>query len=98
MLTPKPPQDRIDLISAYGSMLMDGCRANRMNPDPIFIVQLQALAEYINDEVTALAKELDDARFRATWGDGGTVATALERICATGIDEGFDDLSEEAGR
>lgn len=97
-------QERIDLLSAYGSMLTDECRKHRLNPDLPFFATLTYLEERIREEVITLTNAIDDQRFDAVWGNKGIIAQcaltpivhdAWSNICATGIDEGFDDLNPE---
>ena len=73
-------QERIDLLSAYGSMLTDECRKNRLNPSPKFYKLVQDISGMIVGEAESIVKSLDDARFQATWGDGGILAEAWKAI------------------
>ena len=68
------------------------CRDHRLDPTPLFLEMVTILANDIQRDADALLREKDEARFHAMWGDRGALATAWERLCATGIDEGFDDL------
>ena len=91
-------QERIDLFSAYGSMLTDECRKNRLNPSPKFYKLVQDVSGMIVGEAEAIIKAMDDARFQATWGDGGILAEAWKAIAINTVEEdaAMDELESHA--
>ena len=91
-------QERIDLLSAYGSMLTDECRKNRLNPSGKFYKLIQDLSEMIRNEAESIIRDMDDARFKATWGDGGILAEAWNAIATNTVEEdaAMDELESRA--